>query len=379
MRIAINTLSLNKTKAGMGNYIINLVNNLAHIDKKNEYHVFVSENNKHFFNIKQGNFKIINIGRIIRINLARLVWEQVFLPAYVKRHKIDVLHSPGFVIPFLSKAKNVLTIADMTFINYPKVHTIVKRAYFGLFMPYSMRKADRIISISGSTKRDALKLININPDKIEVTHLAPEEGFRVIDRKKAESRIKLDYKIYSPFILFVGMIEPRKNLIRVLNSFSELKKGLKKEKFPHKLVIVGKKGWKYRGIFETVERLSLKKDVVFTGYIPDADLAMFYNAADIFVYPCLYEGFGLPILEAMACGCPVITSDVSSMPEVAGNAALLVNPKDAHKISSAIGRLIKDRKLREDMIKKGLKRSREFSWRRCARETLKAYEEVGGA
>src|SRR3989344_846723 len=325
MIIAINTLSLNSTKAGMGNYIYNLVNTLAILDKKNCYYIFVSERNKEFFRITQNNFRIINLGDGVTKGLYRFIWEQFSLPRYLIKHRIDVLHSPGFVIPFFSKAKNVLTIADMTFINYPKVHTLFKRAYFSLFMPISIRNADKVIAISESTRKDAINLVRVSPEKIKVIHLAYGGEFILMDKKKARVFAKTRYGIDSPFIIFAGMIEPRKNLTRLFMAFSEIKK----EGIPHKLVIVGKKGWKCKEIFKSVDKLDILEDVIFTGFIPDGDLAVLYNAAEMLAYPCLYEGFGIPILEAMACGCPVMTSNVSSMPEVAGDAALLVSPKDA--------------------------------------------------
>lgn len=374
MRIAINTLSLNRTKAGMGNYIFNLINSLASIDKKNEYYVFVSDKNKQFFDIRQKNFRIINAGKAVTKNFRRLMWEQLSLPKYIKKHKIDVLHSPGFVIPFLSKAKNILTIADMTFISHPKVHTLVKRFYFGLFMPPSIRKTDKILSISKSTKKDISDMLNINAGKIEVTHLSYGKEFKILDKKNAKGFLSDNYSIDYPFILFVGMIEPRKNLKRVLKAFSQLKK---QETIPQKLVIVGKKGWMYKGIFKTVKRLGLEKEIIFTGYVPDNDLVKFYNSADVLVYPCLYEGFGIPILEAMACECPVITSNVSSMPEVAGDAALFVNPIKTDEIASAMKKVITNKKLQKKLREKGKLQCSKFSWKKTAEKTLLIYEREG--
>lgn len=370
MNIAINTLSLNRTKAGMGNYIYNLVNNLAKLDKKNNYHIFVSDKNREFFRIDQENFRIINLGKGVTKGLNRFLWEQISLPKYIRKHGIDILHSPGFVISLRSRVKNVLTIADMTFMNYPQVHTLFKRTYFSLFMPPSIKKADRVLAISESTKKDVIRAIKVNPEKIKVTYLAYGKEFRVMDKKKARELVNERYGIDKKFIIFVGMIEPRKNLPRIFKAFSELKK----EGIPHKLVIVGKKGWKYKGMFRQINKLDLGKDVMFTGYVPDSNLAILYNAADMLAYPCLYEGFGLPILEAMACGCPVITSNISSMPEVAGNAALLVDPKEMMQIKSAMSKLINNSKFREGMIKKGLKRSSQFSWKKCAQETMNVYE-----
>lgn len=373
MRIAINTLSLNRTKAGMGNYICNLVNNLARMDRKNSYHILVSDNNGKFFRIRQGNFRTINLGKGVTRGLNRFLWEQFSLPGYLKKNRIDILHSPGFVTPLMSKAKNIVSIADMTFINYPEVHTLFKRAYFRLFMPRSIRNADKILAISESTKKDILKLVKVDPEKIKVTHLAHGREFSVKDKKKARAFAKTRYGINPPFILFVGMIEPRKNLERLFRAFLELKK----EGIPHELVIVGKKGWKYKGIFKTVKELMLEDDIIFTGYVPDNDLAILYNASEMLAYPCLYEGFGIPILEAMACGCPVITSNVSSMPEVAGDAALLVNPEKTGEIASAMRKVIYDERLQKELKRKGKLQSSRFSWENTARQTLTAYEKVG--
>ena len=373
MKIAINTLSLNRTKAGMGNYIKNLVDGLSKIDKDNEYFVIVSENNKDFFRINKKNFKIINLGKKVTMDLPRLFWEQISLPRFLKKNKIDVLHSPSFVMPIISKAKNVLTVADMTFITHPQVHTLIKRVYFSLFMPYSIKKADRVISISESTKKDILHYVKVDEKKIKTIYLAADSSFIVQNKEKCRKKIKENYDVSSPFILFIGMIEPRKNLERLIIAFSELRK---KGNIPYRLVIVGRKGWKVRGMLSMIKSLEIEKEIIFTGYVPDEDLARFYNAAEFFVYPSLYEGFGIPIIEAMACGCPVITSNISSMPEVAGDAALLVDPGDVSQISSAMRRLIKDKKLREDMIKRGIKRSSEFSWKKCAKETLKIYRGI---
>lgn len=373
MKIAINTLSLNRTKAGMGNYIKNLVNVLSEIDKDNTYFVLVSERNKDFFRIRQKNFKIINLGKIVTMDLPRLFWEQISLPRFLKKNRIDVLHSPGFVMPIMSKAKNVLTMADMTFFTHPEAHTLAKRAYFWMFMPISIKKADKIISISENTKKDILDHVKVDKKKIRTVHLAADRSFKELNKDKCRKEIKERYDVGSPFILFIGMIEPRKNLERLITAFSELKK---KENMQHKLVIVGKKGWKFDSIFKTIKKERLEQEIIFTGYVPDEDLAKFYNAADFFVYPSLYEGFGLPVLEAMACGCPVITSNVSSMPEVAGDAGLLINPESVKDIADAIKKVINDKELQKKMRKQGIKQSSRFSWKKTAEKTLRIYEEV---
>ena len=380
MRIAINTLSLSNTKAGMGNYIYHLVDNLAVIDKNNTYLIFISEANKGFFNANQENLIFIKVGRFMANKFIRFLWEQFVLPVHIFRYEIDVLHSPGFVIPFFASCRRILTIADTTFITHAHSHTFFKQIYFGLLMPLSIKRADSVISISKNTKSDILSIVNVEPNKIIPIYLAADDIFKKSSKERARSVLRRKYShkgngalsesLRRPFLLFVGVIEPRKNIEGILHAFYELKDTLLKR---HRLVIVGKKGWKCGSIFSLIESLGLRDRVIFTGYVPDEDLVNFYNAADILLYPSFYEGFGIPIVEAMSCGCPVITSDVSSMPELAGNAAMLVNPHNNHELVRAIASIFQDKSLRRKLISQGLVQSRRFSWKKCAEETLRVY------
>jgi glycosyltransferase involved in cell wall biosynthesis len=285
---------------------------------------------------------------------------------------LNIIHDPSVISPTLLsiKSKKIVTVYDLVPFIYPKLHPNQTLWSYRLFFKKILNKSDMIITISQNSKKDLMRLFKINENKIKVIQLAVSEEFRILDDEQKKSA-----KQNNPlgkFILFVGTLEPRKNIPGLLRAFYQLKK----KGFEHKLVIVGKKGWKYEDIFRTIKKLNLKKEVIFLGYVPQEEIINLYNAADLFVFPSLYEGFGLPPLEAMACGCPVVVSNTSSMPEVCGNAALYVNPYNVPEIAQAMERVLTDTKLKKDMIKKGLKQAKKFSWEKNARETLEVYEEL---
>jgi glycosyltransferase involved in cell wall biosynthesis len=226
-----------------------------------------------------------------------------------------------------------------------------------------------IISISHHTKYDMLKHFKIPEDKIKVIHLAANECYKPLKEDEIY-KINEKYSLNHPYILYVGGLEPKKNIPTLLKAFYKLKK----HDVNHKLVITGEKRWNYKSIFETIDKLNLQKEVIFTGYIPDEDLPALYNAADLFVYPSLYEGFGLPPLEAMACGTPVITSNTSSLPEVVGDAGIMVNPYDIDELTNKMYKVLTNEGLTEELSKKGLERAKLFSWKKCAEETLNTYK-----
>ena len=234
-----------------------------------------------------------------------------------------------------------------------------------------IKNADKIIADSYNTKQDIISYFKIPDEKIKIIPLAADKIFQPLD-EVIISKIKQKYNFDFPLILYVGTLEPRKNIPTLIKAFCKLKK----EGLPHILLVTGKKDGKYKKIFEMVKKLNLQKDVIFTGYIPREDLPTIYNAVDLFVYPSLYEGFSLPPLEAMACGTPVITSNTSSLPEVVGDAGIMVNPYEIDGLAKAMYEVLTDCGLREDMIKKGLKRAKMFSWERTAKETLEVYQEV---
>lgn len=370
MRIAINTLGPSKLKAGVGNYVVSLVQELSKIDDENEYTIFVNRDNEQFFKTNNKHFQIIILPDYTRKKLLRIVWEQFRLPKLLKKMNIDLLHSPGFVAPLKMSAKSVVTVHDMTFFSHPECHTRFKRLYFQNMIPKSIASADAVIADSENTTQEICKYLHTPKEKITTVHLGVGEHFKQINRRKAKEYLKTKYHINNRFILFVGTIEPRKNVQTLVDAFLQIKDP------KLKLVIVGNKGWNVAELFKVITESPIKEQIILPGYVTDEDLVKFYNAAEVFVYPSLYEGFGIPIIEAMACGCPVITSNVSSMPEVAGTAALLVDPNNANEIKNAVQKILKNKELRELLIKDGIKQAKKFSWKKTAQATLAVYKKV---
>lgn len=373
MNIAINTLPLYNTKVGMGKYIVELVNKIPQIDKNSTYFFYVSQENANFFQFQEKNIILKKVPVSLSSPFGKLVWEHIFLPFSLWKNKIVLYHAPGFVLPFFKLNKNIkfiITLADMTFFSHPQYHMFWKQKYFKYMIPRSIHKADKVIAISESTKKDILKHVSVDEKKIMVTHLGYDTLFSKQSINKIIPILK-KYNINFPYILFVGMLEPRKNVPSLIKAFAAIK-----NKQNHMLVIVGKKGWQYDKIFDWVQKLKLEQQVVFTGYVPDEHLSALYSGATCFVYPSFYEGFGIPIIEAMACGCPVITSNNSSMEEIAGDAAILVDPYDVQTITRAIETYLYNNDERKKRAKQGIKYVKRFSWETMVKKTEQIYKEL---
>jgi len=370
MHIAINCLAVPPRPYGGGNYIRRLVGHLSKIDTDNQYTVYVSSTNSHHFSELGPNFNFVSS---YSHRPLRILWEQTGLPRDLSHRKIDVFHGPAFVSPWVKVCPQVTTIFDMTWFLFPEKHTFVKRHYFKTMIPRSVRQSDVIIAISESVKKDIVRILDVPPEKVEVTYLGKEESFKPVRSAERLGRVRAKYGLTGKAVLFVGVVEPRKNLVRLIQAFTRLK-ALHGD---YRLVIAGGFGWDYKEVLKAARESGIRERVLFTGFIPDEDLPELYNAAEVFVYPSLYEGFGLPVLEAMACGIPVITSNVSSMPEVAGDAGILVDPRSTADLAQALDRVLADSTLRKQMREKGLERSRLFSWEKTARQTLEIYRQVG--
>ncbi len=288
--------------------------------------------------------------------------------------EMDLYHATNLVLPPRRKAKGILTIYDLTFILFPGHHGRGMQALTRDIRTY-IGRADCIIAISEQTKRDVVALLGVPAERVVVTLLAADERCRVIEDRALVERVVGRYGVGRPYILYTGTLEPRKNVPTLIRAFHALKQEMG---IPHRLLLAGRKGWLYDEVFAVVKRLGLTEEVIFTGYVPDDDLPHLYNGADLFVYPSLYEGFGLPPLEAMACGCPVVTSNTSSLPEVVGNAGLMVDPTRVDDLAEAMGRILGDASLASDLRAKGVSRAAHFSWQRCAAETMAVYRQVTG-
>jgi len=300
----------------------------------------------------------------------------IFLPFSIENLKIDIFHGVDHIgIPFLYKSKTckyVVTIHDLITRIYPRTFTVKQRLIQNTLLPHILRKADRIIADSHSTKNDIIEFYPRHADKIRVVYEGVETQFFPRSSQEIE-RVLNKYNIDFKYFFFLGTIEPRKNIARLVEAFIQLKQEGDVEQ---RLVITGRKGWLYKEILEKINKSHFSQDIIFTDFVDDEDLPFLYSGAEIFLYPSLYEGFGLPVLEAMACGTPVITSNLSSLPEVAGDAGILIDPMNAEEIVQAMDKLSRDRKLGEELQKKGLERAKLFSWERVAKETLKLYQEI---
>ena len=296
-------------------------------------------------------------GQLLRLNYARLV------PGVCLFHAMEHLLMPLGGVP------TVLTVHDLIFERFPQLHKPLNYHYLHRAMPLFVRRARHLIAVSQATKKDLMAFYGVPGNKISVIYEAADDRFRPLPAGRSEN-VRRKYRLPDDFLLFVGTIEPRKNLERLLDAFATLRRaGVVRH-----LVIVGKKGWLYEAFFRHLEESDQQDHVIFPGYISDEDLPAVYNAARLFVFPSLYEGFGLPLLEAMACGTPAVSSDRSSLPEVGGDAPLYADPEDTEALADQIRRGWEDASLRQVMRGKGLARAKEFSWARAAAETDALYQ-----
>jgi glycosyltransferase involved in cell wall biosynthesis len=370
MRIAINTLAMKRELYGVGNYIKNLVWALSGIDRENEYVLFASADNACHLKGLGENF-CIEFAPSNR--MLRLPWEQSILPLRLKQKQIDVYHGATFVTPLLKTCGHVVSIHDMTFHLVPERHSLYKRLYFRSMIPAAVLRSDKVIAISESAKRDLLRFVTTDEGKINVIHHGVERRFQPVREKGRLDNIREKYGLGRRFILFVGLIEPRKNLENLVDAY--VSSGLGED---FDLVLAGNLGWGYSGLLRKIGSSQFRERIHLPGYIADADLPGLFSMAVAFVYPSVYEGFGLPVLEAMACGTPVITSQISSLPEVVGDAAILVDPSDPKALASALQIVLADEHLRKSLSERGIQRAQLFTWEKAAQKTLGVYRGMPG-
>ena len=371
MKIGVDGRGFYEKRTGMEQYAFNLYKAISIIDKSNEYFIYFKHNGKILSPTQNKNFRNIIIPAPLKFITP--LWEQVLLPRQLKNDTIQVYHSPYSIIPLFGDFKKVITVHDLTPFIYPEYQKKITNLYLRYWYRKSILSSDIIISVSENTKKDIIKLFNISSSKIRTIYESASEEFCKIEDENLKDRIRKKYQLPDKFILFVGTLEPRKNITRLLKAFDRLKT---KKNILHYLVLAGHKGWLYEEIFKTYNKLKNRRFVLFIDYVNHNDLPIIYNLSDIFLYPSLYEGFGLPLLEAMACGSPVISSNTSSIPEVVGDAGILVNPKSIDEVSNAIYEVIMDKALRESLIEKGYKQVQKFSWEKTSRETLEVFNMI---
>jgi glycosyltransferase involved in cell wall biosynthesis len=301
------------------------------------------------------------------------LWTHVRLSWEMLLRSPDLLFVPSHVLPLVHPRRSLATVHDLGYHYYPEAHTLFQNLYLRWSTRYNARTATRILADSEATRRDLVHYYRIPEDKIAVVYPGRDECLAPAADPVLLDAVRTRYGLTVPYLLYVGTLHPRKNLVRLVQAFASLLA----LNLDLSLVLAGQKGWLYEDISSQVRELGLGNRVLLTGYVPDVDLAPLLSGALAFVFPSLYEGFGLPVLEAMACGTPVVCSNTSSLPEVAGDAALLVNPHDTEALAAALARIVTDDGLRRELVERGFQQVRHFSWQRCAREALEALEAVG--
>jgi glycosyltransferase involved in cell wall biosynthesis len=385
LRIGFDATALPPNPVGAGTYTIELVRALIDIAPQYQWVIFAQPTGKELLALPEDPALEWVIASE-KPPFLRLLWEQTVLPLLAKQTRLDILHSPHYTRPLLLPCASVVTFHDMTFFLLPQVHTHAKRLFFPAAIRFSARFADALIAVSENTRQDAIRLLNIPQNKIHTTPNGISSAFQPIKDVELQRICQKKYGLPDKFILFVGTIEPRKNLPILLQAYRQLldlSAGLSLQPYePPPLVIVGKMGWMMDGkehrpeLHQIINQLDLTERVLLTGYISAEDLPIVYNLANIFVYPSIYEGFGLPPLEAMACGTPVITTDSSAMAETVGDAAILTPPNDAQALAQAMYSLLRDENLQTKLSHKGRSQAARFNWQRTAQLTLKVYQQL---
>jgi glycosyltransferase involved in cell wall biosynthesis len=367
VRIAIDARKLRDY--GIGTYVRNLLRHLARLDRTTDYVVLCSQRDWKSTSELGENFRAI-----IDASPGYSLREQVTVPLDLRRERVDLFHAPHYVLPPLTPCRSVVTIHDCIHLRFPQyLPSRLGYAYARSSMWVATHRSSRVLTVSEASKRDILKYFHIPEAKVDVIYNGIDERFWSPPDAADVDRIRERYQLDGRFVLYAGNIKPHKNIERLIEAFHTLKQ----HGFDDvKLLIIGDEVSKYATLRRAVHRYKLHKHVRFFGFVPDQTLAVLYRLAALFVFPSLYEGFGLPPLEAMASGTPVITSNVSSLPEVVGDAALLIDPYEPDAIAAAIERLLTDARLCEDLRARGLKRARQFSWDQSVQRIRALYYEV---
>ncbi len=371
MRIAIDVRTVTPVRSGIGNYVLNLVRGLRRVGPEQEL-LLVG---------RPPNLDLLadpaHPGPVLATRLSHEnhplgdLWEHLWLPGTLRREGVQVMHGPAAMLPLLGRScAGVVTIHDLVAFLQPETIPRKYALYMQWLIGRVVRKATRIISVSHHTKRDLVEVLGVDPRRVAVVHEAAAPEFRPETDPAALEKVRRRYGIHKPFFFHVGNIEPRKNLVRLVKAYLSLRPRLQGRV---QLVLSGQKGWLTGPLFRQLDGLNLADDIIFTGFLPQEDLPLLMSAARAFVFPSLYEGFGLPALEAMSCATPLITSNISSLPEIVGAAGLLVDPLDEGAIAEAMWRVFSDDDLHQELSRAGLERTRLFSWERTARQTLAVY------
>ncbi len=379
MKIGIDIRTLMDIEySGIPEYTLNLINTILRLDKKNEYKLFYNSG-KDISN-RMPKFENEN-AEIIKTNYPNKLFNNIMQRILCRPNIDQLLGVDQFFMPnigFISlskKCKKIITIHDLSFLRFPEFFSLKRNLWHKIInVKKIINEFDKIIAVSENTKNDLIDLCDVDPKKIKAIHHGVGGEYRVIESNNQKlSEVKNKYFLPNNFILYLGTLEPRKNVEGIIQAYCRLREENRNlENF--KLVIAGGRGWKYKNIFQIWNKAKYKNDIIFLGYVDGADKACLYNSASLFVYPSFYEGFGLQLLEAMACGVPVVCGFSSSLPEIAGGAAVMVDPYNIVHIADAMKQILTDDELKNDLIKKGLAQAKRFSWEKTAKEYLELFK-----
>ena len=378
MRVAIDYTAAINQSAGIGRFVRSLIRALADLDRDSQYLLLYAAPDR-----PDGIDGLFPDGKNFsrrRLRLSQryldIIWHRLRLPLPVNlvTGPVDLFHSPDFVLPPVRRARTLLTVHDLAFLLHPECADAGLREYLDQAVPRSVRRADFVVADSENTRNDVICLLGADPQRVEVVPGGVDPSFAPVEDEARLAALRERFGVGdAPFILAFGVIEPRKNLRLLFDAYRLLRD---RRNLPHCLVVAGGRGWLWEDTIEHAERSPYRGDIRFVGFIPEADLATMYSAASVFAFPSLYEGFGLPPLEAMACGTPVVVSKTSSLPEVIGDAGLQIDPHDADALAAALELLILDEPLRADLRRRGLERAATFTWQAAATKLLTVYRRL---
>ena len=378
MRIGIDYTAAVRQGGGIGRYTRNLVGSVCALDAGNAYTLFVAGGR---WPADSGAALPPNVrARTVPLSdrVLNIVWQRLRLPVPIQlvTGPLDLFHSPDFVLPYVGRVPAILTVHDLSFMRHPEFFVPGFRDYLQSAVSRAVEKAHCVLADSKSTRQDLIELLDVEPERVSVLYPGVEARFQRVTDADHLARVRVKYRLPRRFILGLGTLQPRKNFDGLIRSFHLLlgQAGPAPGIAEMDLVVCGGQGWMFEETMASVERTGLGERVHFPGFVDDADLPALYSLASVFAFPSWYEGFGLPVLEAMACGTPVVAADNSSLPEVVGEAGLMVDAADTHGLAQALGRLLADDALRGRLVAAGLDQARRFCWQDAARQLLEVYQ-----
>lgn len=370
--ILINALLLNANYSGVQYSIEYFIEALSRLSSKEfKFTVLISKNFKGKL-IETSSLTLKRVPFDSSNRVKRVLYENFILPNLLVKGGFDLYHSPGYTLPYFSSIKSIITVHDLIALDFPELCQNETAIYFSAVLSQAIKKSTKIIAVSKKVKEDILQRFpQIGSEKIQVIYNGVHSRFKRVNDFEKLITIKRKYNLPDKYLFFVGNLEPKKNLVRIIEAFCKLKEH---NRIEHKLIIAGQKGWKFSSIFKCVESVVWCNDICFLDYVDEDELPSLYSLAEVLVFPSLYEGFGLPVLEAMSCGCPVIVSNKGALPEISGGFCPEVNPYSVRDLALAIIAVIENQDLKNNLVEKGYVWSKSFTWKNTAEKTLELYE-----